>query len=93
VVFQTNPETEIKTVSRGPANLRDEYFRLLGIQSRRNLKRFEGPLGGTWSVVVQLVFVYLSCCITSKRITIERDPPLLAVTSRLTATTRTDKGR
>jgi hypothetical protein len=30
-----------KTVSRGPANLRDEYFRLLpvGVQSRRILER------------------------------------------------------
>ena len=52
VDFQTNPETETKTVSRGPANLKDEYFRLLGIRSRRNLKRFEGPLGRTWRVVV-----------------------------------------
>lgn len=46
MVFRTNPETG-KTVSRGPANLEDEYFHRIP----------ERPNNARWNVVVQLVFV------------------------------------
>jgi hypothetical protein len=44
VVFQTNPETD-NSVSRGPTNFRDEYFRLPGVQSRRIMERLNNARG------------------------------------------------
>jgi hypothetical protein len=86
VVFQTNPETE--TVSRGPATLRDEYFRLMGVQSRRILERLNNARASGRNVerCCPVGLRYLSYCITSKKVTLKREPPLIVVTGELAAT-------
>ena len=76
---------------RGPANMRDGYFRLQDVQSCRILEKLNnarGPPSSAWNVVVQLVFVTcLAVFVTPKNVTITLDPPLIAVTSGPTATT------